>query len=130
IASARGACTSVRANGSWFPGRLTWPAARRRKFVIGGIPFTLRVTFGAIPLASTLVSVAQESARRTAAPRNRDRASARSNPVIGPYPCCHAGSALPRRRRCWRTGGVGRSRRKDDRRPALVDRSVEDCARQ
>ena len=69
-------------------------------------------------------------ARRPAAPPNGDRASARPDSLVGPYPCCHPVGSLPRRRcRRW-IGRAGGACRGADRRSAVVDRSLENGARQ
>src|SRR4030081_2936252 len=68
--------------------------------------------------------------RRPAASSNGDRASARPDSLVGPHPCRHPVGSLPRRRcRRW-TGRAGGACRGADRRSIVVDRSLEDGARQ
>src|SRR6266849_1736266 len=68
-------------------------------------------------------------ARRPAAPRNRNRGSARAGSLLGPHPCHYPlGSLQGRRCRRW-TGRAGGECRGADRRSAVVDRGLEDGAR-
>ena len=68
--------------------------------------------------------------QRPAASRNDDRASARPDSLIGPHPRRHPVGSLPGRRCRRRAGGAGGACRSDDRRSAVVDRGLEDGARQ
>jgi hypothetical protein len=70
-------------------------------------------------------------ARGPAAPGKCDRASARPDSLIGPYPCVHPDGPLPGRRCRCQAGRAGCARRQaDDRRSAVVDRNLEDGTRQ
>ena len=66
--------------------------------------------------------------QRSAASPNGDRDSARPDSLVGPHPCRHSDGSLPGRRcRRW-TGRAGGARRGNDRRSAVVDRSLKDGA--